>query len=173
MRKTKIKHFLKVEEQKQGLELGCRLLERELRRHPPASVPSLESDQWARMAGERGYESMDEMTRMVGYGRVSAGQVVNWMMSPGEGVASYKRRGRRRGANDSDTPGLRQSREGDGGQGSPDAALKMLQPGAGRSHPGIHHAWARADNPFRGAVRILRPWTMKMTAWWMWNGMEV
>ncbi len=86
--KTKIKHFLKVEEQKQSLELGHRLLERECRRHHLASVPSFESDQLSCMAGARGYESMDEMIRMVGYGRLSAGQVVNWVLSPGDDSAS-------------------------------------------------------------------------------------
>ena len=85
--KTKIKHFLKVEEQKQSLELGHRLLERECRRHHLSSVSSFESDQLSCMAGARGYESMDEMIRMVGYGRLSAGQVVNWVLSPGEDSA--------------------------------------------------------------------------------------
>ncbi len=82
--RTKIKHCLKVEEQKQGLELGHRLLEREFRRRHLAPVRSFASDQWSRVAGERGYESVDEMARMVGYGRLSAGQVVNWIVSPGE-----------------------------------------------------------------------------------------
>lgn len=82
--KTKIKHFLRVAEQQQGVELGRRLLEREFRRHHSPSVPSLTSDLLSRVASEHGYESADAMTRMVGYGHLSAGQVVNWMMSPGE-----------------------------------------------------------------------------------------
>ena len=82
--RTTIKHFLKVEEQKQSLELGRRFLECEFRRHHLPSVSSFESDQLPRMADARGYESMDEMIRMVGYGRLSAGQVVNWILSPGE-----------------------------------------------------------------------------------------
>ncbi len=85
--KTNIKHFLKVEEQKRGLALGYRLLERECRRHHLPSVASFASDQWSRLAAERGYESMDAMTRMVGYGRLSAGQAVHWMLSPGEAPA--------------------------------------------------------------------------------------
>lgn len=82
--KTKIKHFLRVAEQQQGVELGRRLLEREFRRHHSPSVPSLTSELLSRVASEHGYESADAMTRMVGYGHLSAGQVVNWMMSPGE-----------------------------------------------------------------------------------------
>ena len=82
--KTKIKHFLRVAEQQQGVELGRRLMEREFRRHHSPSVPSLTSEQLSRVASEHGYESADAMTRMVGYGHLSAGQVVNWMMAPGE-----------------------------------------------------------------------------------------
>jgi len=81
--KAKIKHFLRVAEQQQGVELGRRLLEREFRRHHSPSVPSLTSELLSRVASEHGYESADAMTRMVGYGHLSAGQVVNWMMSPG------------------------------------------------------------------------------------------
>ncbi len=85
--KAKIKHFLKGEEQKQGLELGRRLLEREFRRHQLPSAQLLQSDRLPQVAGERGYASVEEMTRMVGYGRLSPVQLVNWLVSPGEGVA--------------------------------------------------------------------------------------
>ncbi len=82
--KTKIKHFLRVAEQQQGLELGQRLLEREFRRHHLPSVPSFASDRLSHVAGQHGYGSTDEMTRMVGYGCLAAEQVVNWIVSPGE-----------------------------------------------------------------------------------------
>ena len=80
--KAKIKHFLKGEEQKQGLELGRRLLEREFRRHQLPSAQLLQSDRLSQIAVERGYASVEEMTRMVGYGRLSAVQLVNWLVSP-------------------------------------------------------------------------------------------
>lgn len=85
--KAKIKHFLKVEEQQQGLELGRRLLEREFRRHHLAPAQLFKSDQLSIVASGRGYESVDDMTRMVGYGRLSAAQVVTWVTSPSEGAA--------------------------------------------------------------------------------------
>ncbi len=85
--KAKIKHFLKGEEQKQGLELGHRLLEREFRRHHLPSAQLFKSDGLSKIASEKGYESVDEMTRMVGYGRLSAAQLVNWLVSPGEDAA--------------------------------------------------------------------------------------
>ncbi len=86
--KASIKHFLKVEEQKQGLALGCRLLDREFRRFHLPSVPSLASEPLSKVAIQRGYESVEDMARMVGYGRLSAAQVVNWLMSPGEDAAA-------------------------------------------------------------------------------------
>lgn len=91
--KAKIKHFLKGEEQKQGLELGRRLLEREFRRQRVPSAQSWQSDRLSQVAGERGYESVDEMTRLVGYGRLSAAQLVNWLVAPEAGSAKGKDQG--------------------------------------------------------------------------------
>lgn len=80
--KAKVKHFLKGEEQRQGLELGRRLLEREFRRRQLPSTQLMQVDRLSQVAGERGYESVDEMTRMVGYGHLSAARLVNWLVSP-------------------------------------------------------------------------------------------
>ncbi|MXX11220.1 MAG: bifunctional (p)ppGpp synthetase/guanosine-3',5'-bis(diphosphate) 3'-pyrophosphohydrolase [Nitrospira sp. SB0677_bin_15] len=88
--KAKIKHFLKGEEQKQGLELGRRLLEREFRRRELSSTQLGQVDRLSQVAVERGYESVDEMTRMVGYGRLSAARLVNWLVSPDTGSAKDK-----------------------------------------------------------------------------------
>lgn len=85
--KAKIKHFLKGEEQKQGLELGRRLLEREFRRRELSSAQLGQTDRLFQVAGERGYESVEEMTRMVGYGRLSAARLVNWLVPPDTGSA--------------------------------------------------------------------------------------
>ena len=82
--RAKIKHYLKGEEQKQGLELGRRLLEREFRRRQLPSAQWSESDRLSRVAGKRGYASVEEMIRMVGYGRLSAGQLVNWLVPGGD-----------------------------------------------------------------------------------------
>lgn len=86
--KAKIKHFLKGEEQEQGLELGHRLLEREFRRHHLPSAQVFKSEELATLAREKGYASVEDMTRMVGYGRLAAVQLVNWLVSPGEDAAT-------------------------------------------------------------------------------------
>lgn len=88
--KAEIKHFLKGEEQKQGLELGRRLLEREFRRRELSSAQLGQAARLSQVAGERGYESVDEMMRMVGYGRLSAARLISWLVSPETGSAKDK-----------------------------------------------------------------------------------
>ncbi|MDE3019162.1 MAG: bifunctional (p)ppGpp synthetase/guanosine-3',5'-bis(diphosphate) 3'-pyrophosphohydrolase [Nitrospirota bacterium] len=75
--KAKIKHWLKVEEQKRSLEIGRRLLEREFRRHAMASAQMLKSEQLLEAARGLGFDTVDEMSAAVGYGRLSTGQVVS------------------------------------------------------------------------------------------------
>jgi guanosine-3',5'-bis(diphosphate) 3'-pyrophosphohydrolase len=75
--KNKIKHWLKIEEQKRSVEIGRRLLEREFRRHdmPPAQM--FKSDRLLQVARESGFESTDEMAAAIGYGRLSTVHVMN------------------------------------------------------------------------------------------------
>jgi len=80
--KTKIKHWINVEEQKRSVEIGRRLLERELRRHnlPPAQM--LKSDRLLEVARESGFETTDEMVAAIGFGRLSTAQVMNRLLPP-------------------------------------------------------------------------------------------
>jgi GTP pyrophosphokinase len=73
--KTKIKHWLKVEEQKRSIEIGRRLLEREFRRHGLAPAQAMRSDRLLQAAQESGYDTADELAAAVGYGRVPAAHV--------------------------------------------------------------------------------------------------
>src|SRR5262245_17830506 len=83
--KTKIKHWLKGEEQKRSIEIGRRLLEREFRRHelPPAQM--FKSDRLLQVARETGCDTTDELAAAVGYGRVSTAQVINRLIPRPEG----------------------------------------------------------------------------------------
>lgn len=80
--KAKIKHWLKIEEQKRSVEIGRRLLEREFRRHdlPPAKV--FKSDRLTEVAKTLGYDSADEMSAAVGYGRLPTTEVISGLMPP-------------------------------------------------------------------------------------------
>jgi GTP pyrophosphokinase len=76
--KTKIKHWFKVEEQKRALELGRRLLEQEFRRQGFPVAQSLKSDRLLSMAKVKGCETVDELIRLVGYGRLAPDQIVSY-----------------------------------------------------------------------------------------------
>ena len=78
--KTKVKHWLKIEEQKRSIEIGRRLLEREFRRHnmPPSQM--FKSDRLLQVARDFACETADELAAAVGYGRVSTAQVVQHLI---------------------------------------------------------------------------------------------
>jgi GTP pyrophosphokinase len=85
--KTKIKHWIKIEEQKRSIEIGRRLLESEFRRHGMAPARMLKSDELLDAARECGFETIDELTAAVGFGRVATAQVIEKLKGPetGEG----------------------------------------------------------------------------------------
>ena len=80
--KTKIKHWLKIEEEKRSVEIGRRLLEREFRRHdlPPGQL--LKSERLLQVARESGFETTDEMAAAVGYGKLAPAQVLSRILPP-------------------------------------------------------------------------------------------
>ncbi|MCP9472322.1 MAG: bifunctional (p)ppGpp synthetase/guanosine-3',5'-bis(diphosphate) 3'-pyrophosphohydrolase [Nitrospira sp.] len=80
--KTKIKHWIKVEEQKRSVEIGRRLLETEFRRLGLAPAQMLKSDQLLEVAKREGYETVDELATAVGFGRVAAAQIVGKLATP-------------------------------------------------------------------------------------------
>ena len=74
--KTKIKHWIKVEEQKRSIEIGRRLLESEFRRHGMAPAQMLKSPELAAAARQSGYDSTDELIAAVGFGHLPAANVL-------------------------------------------------------------------------------------------------
>ena len=83
--KTKIKHWIKIEEQKRSVEIGRRLLESEFRRHGMAPAKMLKSDELLDAARESGFETIDELTTAVGFGRVATAQVIEKLKGTGMG----------------------------------------------------------------------------------------
>src|SRR2546427_279244 len=75
--KNKIKHWLRVEEAKRSLELGKRLVERELRRPNVPFGTLLKTTRVQEVARESGLPGVDELFTAIGYGRVSAIPVPN------------------------------------------------------------------------------------------------
>jgi GTP diphosphokinase / guanosine-3',5'-bis(diphosphate) 3'-diphosphatase len=75
--KTKIKHWFKVAEQKRALELGRRLLEQEFQRNHLSAEQFLKSERLVAMAKMKDCETVDELIRMVGFGRIAPDQIVD------------------------------------------------------------------------------------------------
>ncbi len=86
--KTKIKHWFKVEEQKRALELGSRLLAQELQAQDPFPEKFLKSERLLSMAKGKGCETVDELIRMVGFGRLAPDQIVGSFKEEFEGSSS-------------------------------------------------------------------------------------
>ncbi|MCP9440772.1 MAG: bifunctional (p)ppGpp synthetase/guanosine-3',5'-bis(diphosphate) 3'-pyrophosphohydrolase [Nitrospira sp.] len=80
--KTKIKHWIRVEEQKRSIEIGRRLLEAEFRRQGLAPAQMLKSEQLLEVARREGYETVDELATAVGFGREAAAQIVGKLVAP-------------------------------------------------------------------------------------------
>jgi len=74
--KTRIKQWLKAEERKQSYELGYKILETELRKKG-FSPAILKSEDMEEIAISFSMKSIDDMLVAIGYGKISAQQVVN------------------------------------------------------------------------------------------------
>lgn len=74
--KERIKQWLRSEERKQGIELGLRLLEGELKRHD-ISLSILKSEKMQDVLKSFNISSLEDLYVSVGYGKLSPRQVVN------------------------------------------------------------------------------------------------
>ncbi|MEW6213993.1 MAG: bifunctional (p)ppGpp synthetase/guanosine-3',5'-bis(diphosphate) 3'-pyrophosphohydrolase [Nitrospirota bacterium] len=74
--KSRIKQWVKAEERKQGIELGLRLLEGELKRHD-LNPSILKSEDMQRILKFFNIQSLEDLYVSVGYGKISPHHVVN------------------------------------------------------------------------------------------------
>lgn len=86
--KTKIKHWIKQEEQARSVDIGRRLLEVEMRKHHLAPGQMLKSEAMAAAAKASGYEGIDELIAAVGYGKLASAQVVARLLPQSEGAVA-------------------------------------------------------------------------------------
>ena len=83
--KTRIKQWVKVKEREKSLELGGELLERELRKHDLS--PNLaKSREILDVAGSFGIHNHEDLLVAIGYGKLSAHQVINKLLPEPEKV---------------------------------------------------------------------------------------
>lgn len=80
--KTKIKHWVKAEEQTRSVEIGRRLLESELRRHAFAPAQMLRSEQLLEVSRQLGYDTLDELMAAVGFGHLATAEVLAKLVAP-------------------------------------------------------------------------------------------
>ncbi len=84
--KTKIKHWIKLEEQKRSVEIGRRLLESEFRRQGMAPARMFKSTELLEAARQSGFDSTDELAAAVGFGRMATSQVIGKLTAPLSGA---------------------------------------------------------------------------------------
>jgi len=82
--RNKIKHFLQAEEKRRSIDFGRKLFEREARRFDVNLKAILEGTQIATVASEQGFPKADDLFAAIGYGRVSARQVLQKIVPQGE-----------------------------------------------------------------------------------------
>ncbi len=73
--RDKIKHWIKIEQRQQALEIGKRLLEREARKYA-VSLKKLTAEDYLRVAREYGGASAEDLYASIGYGKFVARQVL-------------------------------------------------------------------------------------------------
>lgn len=74
--KAKIRQFIREEQQEKAKDLGKYLLEKELDRYGLKTAKVLKSETYENFARERGIKGEEHLHAMIGYGRVSMGQVL-------------------------------------------------------------------------------------------------
>ena len=84
--KTKIKHWIKLEEQKRSIEIGRRLLESEFRRQGMAPARMFKSAELLDAARQLGFDSTDELAAAVGFGHMATLQVIGKLTAPSSGA---------------------------------------------------------------------------------------
>ncbi|NOY54223.1 MAG: bifunctional (p)ppGpp synthetase/guanosine-3',5'-bis(diphosphate) 3'-pyrophosphohydrolase [Deltaproteobacteria bacterium] len=74
--KTRIRHFLKQEEHKRSLSLGNEILDKTARKHGLTLTRMLKSDEMQKVVEEYGFAQPEKLIAAVGYGKISAQQVL-------------------------------------------------------------------------------------------------
>lgn len=81
---SKIRNWINQEEKNSSLSLGKDLLEKEFKRHNLKFTTFLKSDELKKALAEFSLTATDDLISQVGYGRISAKQVVNFYISAEE-----------------------------------------------------------------------------------------
>ena len=130
--REKIRQWFKKKDRAENIVHGRESLERELRRLARTSIQAVGLDRIAEVAKTYQHESVDDFYAAIGYGAISAQQV----------VIRLGRLGRRRDVAADDRPAAARAhrrRARQGGGGPPGPVRQVLPPDPGRPDPGLHH----------------------------------
>jgi len=82
--RNKIRHWIKAEQREKSIEIGRELLEKELRKHQYSLKRAIALEGFTPAIHELGFNSIDDIFAVIGYGKLSAGQVVSVILPKGE-----------------------------------------------------------------------------------------
>jgi GTP pyrophosphokinase len=80
--KTRIRQWFKTEEWEKSIILGKDLLEKELRKYDLQQAKLIKSGELARVASEFSFKDVDDLIVAVGYGKVTANQIIGKILPP-------------------------------------------------------------------------------------------
>jgi len=80
--KTKIRQWFKTEEREKSITLGKDLLEKELRKYDLQQAKLVKSGELARVASDFSFQDVDDLIAAVGYGKVTANQIIGKILPP-------------------------------------------------------------------------------------------
>jgi GTP pyrophosphokinase len=80
--KTKIRQHFKTEEWEKSITLGKDLLEKELRKYDLQQAKLIKSGELAKVASEFSFKDVDDLIAAVGYGKVTANQIIGKILPP-------------------------------------------------------------------------------------------
>jgi GTP pyrophosphokinase len=80
--KTKIRQWFKTEEREKSITLGKDLLEKELRKYGLQQAKLIKSGELAKVASEFSFQDVDDLIAAVGFGKVTANQIIGKILPP-------------------------------------------------------------------------------------------
>ncbi len=75
--RNKIRHWVKTEQRERSIEMGRELLEKELRKHQYSLKRAMALKTFSQAVDALGFKSAEDIFAAIGYGKLSAGQIVS------------------------------------------------------------------------------------------------
>ncbi len=81
--RNKIRHWVKTEQRDRSIEIGRELFEKELRKHQYSMKRAMALESFSQAVCELGFKSAEDIFAAIGYGKLSAGQMVSQTLPKG------------------------------------------------------------------------------------------